>query len=41
VDPAAPAPAEGPAADVGDACAYDPVQAEEALAKGEPPTRRP
>jgi LCP family protein required for cell wall assembly len=41
VDPAAPAPAEDPAADVGDACAYDPVQAEEALAKGEPPTRRP
>jgi LCP family protein required for cell wall assembly len=35
---AAPAPA-GPAADVGDACAYDPVRAEEALAAGEPPTR--
>jgi LCP family protein required for cell wall assembly len=32
-------PAENPLADVGDACAYDEVQAEEALAEGEPPTR--
>jgi LCP family protein required for cell wall assembly len=29
-----------PAADVGDACAYDAVQAQAALAAGEPPTRR-
>jgi LCP family protein required for cell wall assembly len=46
-DPAAPTtaaegptPPEGPAADVGDACAYDPVLAQEALDQGEPPTRR-
>ena len=26
-------------ADVGDACAYDPVTAQEALDKGEPPTK--
>jgi LCP family protein required for cell wall assembly len=32
-------PAEDPLADVGDACAYDEQQAEEALAQGEPPTR--
>jgi LCP family protein required for cell wall assembly len=33
-------PAPGPAAvDVADACAYDPEQAEEARAQGEPPTR--
>ena len=38
-DPDAPAPPEDPAADVGDACAYDRVQAEQALAEGEPPTR--
>ena len=38
-DPDAPAPPEDPAADVGDACAYDRVQAERALAEGEPPTR--
>jgi polyisoprenyl-teichoic acid--peptidoglycan teichoic acid transferase len=31
----------GPAADVGDACAYDPVRADEARAQGQPPTRRP
>jgi hypothetical protein len=36
--PAPPAP-PGPAADVGDACAYDPVRAQEALAQGEPRTR--
>ncbi len=28
-----------PATDIIDACAYDPAQAEEALAAGEPPTR--
>ncbi|WP_245160963.1 LCP family protein [Blastococcus sp. CT_GayMR16] len=28
-----------PAADVGDACAYDPAQAQDALAEGEPPTK--
>jgi len=38
-DPADPSPTAGAAADVGDACAYDPAQAEEALAQGEPPTR--
>ena len=37
---AAPTTAGNPAADVTDACAYDPVQAQEALAAGEPPTRR-
>ena len=40
VDPAAPAPAKNPVADVRNACAYDPVQADEALALGKPPTRR-
>jgi LCP family protein required for cell wall assembly len=35
---APPAPTD-PAADVGDACAYDPARAQEALAAGEPPTR--
>ncbi|MGY1652316.1 LCP family protein [Geodermatophilus sp. SYSU D01119] len=37
-----PQPVEGaaPAADVADACAYDPAQAQAALAAGEPPTRR-
>ena len=35
----APAPAPDPAADVSDACAYDPVQANAALAAGEPPTK--
>jgi LCP family protein required for cell wall assembly len=39
-EPAAPPASAGPAADVGDACAYDPVRAGEALAQGEPPTRR-
>jgi hypothetical protein len=38
-DAAAPAPAADPATDVGDACAYDPAQAEAALAQGEPETR--
>jgi LCP family protein required for cell wall assembly len=33
-------PAPDPVTDVGDACAYDPVRAEEARAKGEPPTRQ-
>jgi LCP family protein required for cell wall assembly len=37
--PDEPAPVEDPAADVGDACAYDRARAEEALAAGEPPTR--
>jgi LCP family protein required for cell wall assembly len=32
-------PANSPTADVTDACAYDPAQAQEALAAGEPPTR--
>jgi LCP family protein required for cell wall assembly len=36
---AAPTTSAGPAADVGNACAYDPVRAAEARAKGEPPTR--
>jgi LCP family protein required for cell wall assembly len=39
-DAGAPATPEDPAADVGDACAYDPVKAQEALSAGEPPTRR-
>jgi polyisoprenyl-teichoic acid--peptidoglycan teichoic acid transferase len=36
-----PVPVEGaePAADVGDVCAYDPAQAQAALAEGKPPTR--
>src|SRR4051812_26996983 len=38
-EPAAPTTSAGPAADVGNACAYDPVRAAEARAKGEPPTR--
>jgi polyisoprenyl-teichoic acid--peptidoglycan teichoic acid transferase len=37
---AAPTTSADPAADVGDACAYDPVRAQEALAQGEPPTKR-
>ena len=41
--PAAPPPGEtaepAPVTDVGDACAYDRVRAEEALAAGKPPTR--
>ncbi len=32
-------PAEGPLADVADACAFDEAQAQEELARGEPPTR--
>ena len=35
----APTGPQDPAADVGDACAYDPVKAQEARALGEPPTR--
>lgn len=39
-EPAEPTQAEeNPVADVGDACAYDAEQAQEALAQGEPPTR--
>jgi LCP family protein required for cell wall assembly len=38
-DPATPATGEDPAADVGDACAYDEAQAEAALEAGEPPTK--
>jgi hypothetical protein len=34
------APPEEPVAEVSDACAYDRAQAEEALANGQPPTRR-
>jgi LCP family protein required for cell wall assembly len=34
------ATAQDPAADVGDACKYDPVKAQEALAAGEPPTKK-
>ncbi|SNR70995.1 LCP family protein [Blastococcus mobilis] len=37
--PATPSPAQAPAADVVDACAYDPARAAEARAAGEPPTR--
>lgn len=36
---AAGSPVVDPAADVADACAYDPARAQEALAAGEPPTR--
>jgi hypothetical protein len=39
-DPAIPSTSGDVAADVADACAYDPVQARAALAAGEPPTRR-
>ncbi|TFV46277.1 LCP family protein [Blastococcus sp. TF02A_35] len=35
-----PEPAPSPVADVRDACAYDPVQAQEARAQGKPPTRQ-
>jgi polyisoprenyl-teichoic acid--peptidoglycan teichoic acid transferase len=38
-DPAAPDDAAGAVTDVADACAYDPAQAEAALAQGEPETR--
>ncbi|GHE09357.1 LCP family protein [Klenkia taihuensis] len=37
--PGTPAPAADPATDVADACAYDPVAAQEAIDAGEPPTR--
>jgi LCP family protein required for cell wall assembly len=33
-------PAQSPITDIGDACAYDPVQARKARAAGEPPTHR-
>jgi LCP family protein required for cell wall assembly len=33
-------PASGPVTDVTDACAYDPARAKEALAAGEPPSKR-
>ncbi|MGY2065824.1 LCP family protein [Blastococcus sp. SYSU DS0619] len=36
----APEEADGPVADIADACAYDPVRAAEARAEGEPPTRQ-
>jgi LCP family protein required for cell wall assembly len=36
---AAPTTGGDPASDVADACAYDPVKAQEALAAGEPPTK--
>jgi LCP family protein required for cell wall assembly len=36
---AAPSAAQDPAADVGDACRYDPARAKEALAAGQPPTK--
>jgi len=39
-DAAAPSAAQDPAADVGDACKYDPKRAQEALAAGQPPTRK-
>ncbi|WP_222194757.1 LCP family protein [Modestobacter italicus] len=35
----APSAAQDPAAEVSDACAYDPAQAQAALAEGQPPTR--
>jgi LCP family protein required for cell wall assembly len=37
---AAPAAAPNPVADVGDACKYDPVKAQQAIAAGQPPTKR-
>jgi LCP family protein required for cell wall assembly len=37
---AAPSAAQDPAADVGDACKYDPARAKEALDAGQPPTRK-
>jgi hypothetical protein len=36
---AAPPAAPNPVADVGDACKYDPVRAQQAIAAGEPPTK--
>ena len=38
-DGAAESPAPNPTTDVGDACAYDPAAAQEALDRGEPPTK--
>jgi LCP family protein required for cell wall assembly len=35
-----PPPAASPVADIGNACAYNPAQAQQALAQGEPPTRK-
>jgi LCP family protein required for cell wall assembly len=37
---ATPPPATSPVADIGNACAYNPAQAQQALAQGEPPTRK-
>ncbi|MFL6094700.1 MAG: LCP family protein [Blastococcus sp.] len=37
---AAPPAAQNPVADVGDACKYDPVRAQQAIAAGQPPTRK-
>ena len=37
---AAPPPSSNPVADVGDACKYDPKRAQEALAAGQPPTKK-
>jgi anionic cell wall polymer biosynthesis LytR-Cps2A-Psr (LCP) family protein len=37
---APPTAAASPVTDVGDACAYDPVKAQEALDAGEPPTKK-
>ena len=37
---ATPPPSTSPVASVGDACAYNPQQAQQALAQGKPPTRR-
>src|SRR3954466_16024876 len=36
----APPPADSPVTDVGDACAYNPQQAQQALAQGKPPSRQ-
>jgi LCP family protein required for cell wall assembly len=37
---AAPPAAQNPVADVGDACKYDPVRAQQAIAAGQPPTKK-
>jgi hypothetical protein len=39
-DAAGPAAAPDPVADVSDACRYDPARAQQALAAGEPPTKK-
>jgi hypothetical protein len=36
----APSGGSGAASNIGDVCAYDPVQAQKALAQGKPPTSR-